>query len=67
MLLKATSTQTNLAAGVRWDFRPDMALKLQLDHVTPRDGTRGSLVNLEPGFVSGRSINVTSAVLDFVF
>ncbi len=67
VLLKATSTQTNLAAGVRWDFRPDMALKLQLDHVTPRDGTRGSLVNLEPGFVSGRSINVTSAVLDFVF
>jgi hypothetical protein len=67
VLLKATSSQTNLAAGVRWDFRPDMALKLQLEHVTPRDGTRGTLINLQPGFVSGRSVNVTSAVLDFVF
>jgi hypothetical protein len=67
VLLKASSSQTNLAAGVRWDFRPDMALKLQYERVTPRDGTRGTLVNLEPGFVSGHPVNVTSAVLDFVF
>ncbi|WP_426211376.1 hypothetical protein [Massilia sp. TWP1-3-3] len=67
VLLTSISSQTNLAAGVRWDFRPDMALKLQYEHLTPRDGTRGTLINTLPGFVSGRSVNVTSAVLDFVF
>ena len=66
-LFKTISSQTSVTAGVRWDLRPDMALKLQYDRVTPRDGTRGSLINLEPGFQSGRPVNVTSAVLDFVF
>lgn len=67
VLLKTTSSQSNLAAGVRWDFRPDMALKLHYEHVTPRDGSRGTLINLQPGFESGRSLNITSVVLDFVF
>ncbi|MEJ7806057.1 MAG: hypothetical protein WKG03_09095 [Telluria sp.] len=67
VLLKATSSQTNIGVGVRWDLRPDMALKLQYEHLTPRDGTRGTLINLQSGFVSGHSVNVTSAVLDFVF
>ncbi len=66
-LLKTMASQTSVAVGVRWDFRPDMALKLQYDRATPRDGSRGTLINLEPGFESGRPVNVTSAVLDFVF
>jgi hypothetical protein len=67
VVLQATSSQTNVGAGVRWDLRSAMALKLQVERVTPLDGTRGTLVNLQPGFVSGHSVNVTSAVLDFVF
>lgn len=66
-LLKTISSQTSMAVGVRWDFRPDMAVKLQYDRATPRNGSRGSLINLEPGFQSGRTVHVTSAVLDFVF
>lgn len=66
-LLKSTSSQSNIGVGVRWDFRSGMALKLQYERLTPREGTRGTLINLEPGFVSGRPVNVTSAVLDFVF
>ncbi len=66
-LLETIASQTNVGVGVRWDFRPDMALKLQHERVTPRNGSRGSLGNLEPGFQSGRTVNVTSAVLDFVF
>ena len=65
--IKAAPSQTNFGFGVRWDLRPDMALKLQYEHVTPRDGTRGTLVNRQPGFESGHAVNVTSAVLDFVF
>ncbi|HEU4776892.1 MAG TPA: hypothetical protein VFS95_08700 [Telluria sp.] len=67
VLLKTIPSQTSVNAGVRWDFRPDMALKLQYERVMTRDGSRGSLVNLQPLFQSGRAVNVTSAVLDFVF
>lgn len=66
-LLKTMASQTNLAAGVRWDARPDIALKLQVERVEPRNGSRGTLINLQPGFQSGRPVHVTSAVLDFVF
>jgi hypothetical protein len=67
VLLKTIPSQTSFNAGVRWDLRSDMALKLQFDRVLTRDGSRGSLSNLQPGFKSGHPVNVTSAVLDFVF
>ena len=66
-LLDSIAVQSNLSAGVRWDFRPDMALKIQYERVTPRKGSRGTLRNATPAFQSGRTVNVTSAVLDFVF
>ncbi len=65
--LKTRASQTSVSAGMRWDFRPDMAFKVQYDRVVPRDGTRGTLINLEPGFKSGTPVHVTSAVLDVVF
>lgn len=65
--LKTIASQTTMSTGMRWDFRPDMALKLQVDRIEPRGGSRGTLVNLKPGFRSGRPIHVTSATLDFVF
>ena len=67
LTLRTIPVQTNFAAGVRWDFRPDMALKLQYERLKPRDGSRGTLTNLKPGFQSGVPVHVTSAVLDFVF
>lgn len=66
-LLKTLASQTSVAAGVRWDARPDMALKVQYERVEPRNGSRGTLINLQPGFESGRPVHVASAVLDFVF
>ncbi len=66
-LLKTIPIQTTLTAGVRWDVRTDMALKLQYDRVKPRDGSRGTLLVLQPGFRSDTSINVASFALDFVF
>lgn len=65
--LKTRASQTSVSAGMRWDFRPDMALKVQYDRVLTRDGSRGTLINLEPGFKSGTPVHVTSAVLDVVF
>ena len=66
-LLGATATQRTLSAGIRWDFMPNVALKLQHDRITPLKGSRGTLINPLPGFRSGQTVNVTSASLDFVF
>ena len=65
--LNSTPQQSTLAAGVRWDFMPSAALKLQVEHIQPKAGSRGAFINDQPGFRDGRSVNVTSATLDFVF
>lgn len=66
-LLETRASQNNLGVGLRWDVRPNMALKVQHERLTPREGSRGTLINLQPGFRSGTTVHVTSAVLDVVF
>lgn len=66
-ILATIPAQTSSSAGVRWDLRTDMALKLQYDRVTPDRGSRGTLINETPGFVSGRATHVASVALDFVY
>lgn len=55
--------QRTVSVGVRWDFDPRMALKLQWDrvHVSPTGGLLWS------GKESGGRANVGTAVLDFMF
>jgi hypothetical protein len=62
-VVKSALQSTN-AIGVRWDFHKSAALKVQMDHITPRDGP-GAFVNVKPGF-SG-PVNVYAAGIDFVF
>ncbi|MES3023425.1 MAG: hypothetical protein V4857_17820 [Pseudomonadota bacterium] len=66
-VLIAVPVQSNITAGLRWDLRPNYALKLQFERLTPRDGSPGTLINAQPGFRSGRPVHVTSVLLDFVF
>lgn len=66
-MLASIPAQRTVSAGARWDCMTDVALKVQFDRVTPQGGSRGTFSNLQPGFRSGRSVNVASAVLDFVF
>ncbi len=66
-LLETRSSQANIGVGVRWDLRPNLALKLQHERFKPDEGSRGTLINLRPGFRSGTPVHVTSAVLDVVF
>ena len=66
-ILGTIPEQTSSSAGVRWDLRTNMALKLQYDRVTPRRGSRGTLINPTPDFVSGRTTHVASVALDFVY
>lgn len=62
-----TVQQDALSAGVRWDFRPRVALKLQLDHIDIARGSPGMFTNRQPGFEPGGSANLVSIGLDFVF
>jgi len=66
-LLTIVPAQRTISIGTRWDCMTDVALKLQLDHATTLAGSRGTFTNVQPGFRSGRTVNIASAVLDFVF
>ncbi len=57
--------QSTSAIGLRWDFYKSAAFKVQIDHITPRDGT-GNFVNPKPA-LAGHSVNVYAASIDFVF
>jgi len=59
--------QRTLAAGARWDFARDLDLKLQIDHTRLGRGSPGELINLQPGFRFGGTVNLFSAAIDFVF
>ncbi len=59
--------EQTLSIGVRWDLRPNVAVKLQLDHTDIGAGSTGVLRNFQPGFAAGGSFNLFSATIDFVF
>lgn len=66
-LLRTVPSQSTISAGLRWDAAPNIAFKLQHDAVTTRAGSRGMFINSAPDYQSGRTAQVSSAVLDFVF
>jgi opacity protein-like surface antigen len=66
-LMRAVPSQSTLGAGLRWDLASNLALKLQHQRVTTRSGSRGMFINLVANYQSGRTAQVTSAALDFVF
>lgn len=57
--------QHTLSAGVRWDFMPGAALKVQFDHVTPEKGAYGLLAAPLPSGVS--HVNVSTLLVDWAF
>lgn len=67
LLLSTIPGQRTVSLGARWDCLRNVALKVQADRVVTTDGSRGRLINVQPGFRSGQPITVMSAVLDFVF
>jgi Arc/MetJ family transcription regulator len=66
-LLATIPQQTSDSIGMRWDVAANVAFKLQYDRVTPRDGSRGSLINTTAAFRSDRTVQVTSAAVSFVY
>lgn len=66
-VLASNSNRHSISAALRWDIHSNLALKFQASHVKNHAGSYGDLGNLQPGFVPGRSYNLVSASLDFVF
>ena len=56
-----------LTAALRWDFKPQMAAKIEASHINNHAGSFGTLGNPTTDFVPGRSYNLLSASVDFVF
>lgn len=66
-LLAAIPRQHTVGAGLRWDLRPNQALKLQYDRITPHGDSSGTFINVQPGFRAGQPVTILSVALDFVF
>lgn len=62
--LARSPLQSSHTVGLRWDFYKSAALKVQFDHVMPKDGP-GLFVNSRPGFKG--PVNVYAVGIDFVF
>ena len=59
--------QKDASCGVRWDFRKNMDLKVQYDHVWLPANSTGMFTDLQPTFRPGSGTNVLSVALDFDF
>jgi hypothetical protein len=65
--LDSINAQKTLSAGARWDFVNFADLKFQFDHTQLGAGSEGVLINLQPGFRRGASVNLASLTIDFVW
>jgi hypothetical protein len=66
-ILGSIAIQRTTSAGLRWDFMKNVSLKLQSDHTRLGAGSPGTLINLQPGFRPGGTVNLFSIAIDFVW
>lgn len=59
--------QRTLSIGGRWDLVKNVDVKLQCDHTRIGADSTGTLINIQPGFQPGGTVNIFSATVDFVF
>jgi hypothetical protein len=66
-LLATNAVQNTISVGSRWDVMKNVDLKVQYDHIDLRAGSDGTLINIQPGFPPGGSLNLFSITMDFVW
>lgn len=67
LFLQGAPRQQNLAVGGRWDVRPGVALKAQVDFIDVFEDSPGTFINWQPGFEPGGSARLLSLSVAFVF
>jgi hypothetical protein len=66
-ILQAIPTEHTISLGARWDFAKNVDLKVQFDHTRIGSDSDGALINIQPGFRPGGTVNLFDATVDFVF
>lgn len=66
-LKQFNGSQDTLSAGLRWDAMRNVALKLQFDRISVKDGSNGRFANVITGKRIGDKVNLVSVTADFVF
>jgi hypothetical protein len=65
-VLGSIAVQRTMSVGTRWDAADKIACKLQFDHTRLGAGSAGALINVQPGFLRGGTVNVVSLSVDFL-
>jgi predicted porin len=66
-VLAQTAVQNTISVGSRWDVIKNIDLKVQYDHTELGSGSAGTLINVQPGFQRGGTVNLLSIAIDFVW
>lgn len=66
-LLQSSPAQGTVSLGARWDCAKNVDLKIQFDHTRIGAGSDGTLINIQPGFRLGGTVNLFTVAADFVF
>jgi hypothetical protein len=66
-ILASIADQNTISVGARWDVMKNIDLKLQYDRIDLGATSAGTLVNVQPGFQRGGSVNLLSIAIDFVW
>ena len=66
-VLSTNPVQNTLSIGGRWEMTRNTAFKVQYDHTRIGSGSSGVLINFQPGYQTGGTVNLFSASIDFVF
>jgi hypothetical protein len=66
-ILGSIAVQRTISIGGRYDFVKNADLKLQYGHTNLGAGSPGILINVQPGFTPGGTVNLFTATIDFVF
>jgi Gram-negative porin len=67
VILSNAASQNTVSLGSRWDVIKNVDLKLQYDHVSLGAGSAGTLINVQPDFQRGGTVNLFSLAIDFVW
>jgi predicted porin len=65
-VLGGIAVQNTMSAGIRWDFYKNLDLKVQEDYTRLGANSPGVLINLQPNFQRGSTLNLFSIAIDFV-
>lgn len=66
-LRQFNGSQDSISAGVRWDAMRNVALKLQVERISLKDGSNGRFTRVQPAFPVNAKVNLVTVAADFVF